>query len=559
MDELSIQRGGSTGIVPQGHNGGNATAGGFSVSFTDLLQQRGVRVGTGFDALTDLAWNTTDPDPAEPPAPAGDDGYDRFDDAGRGDDRPDAGRDTPDADPRNDRVTDHRTARTDDPGDPPPPENETPRESESADSEGDSAATEASNPNDGTTAETPSATGEPSHQGGGTNIAGTDLNVVQAVFGTEHAGQVLASLAAAQASKLSGNAVGQTGERPGQGLSTAMAAVAKETPVQGDANRPQTNAQGQQPQATPGARAPANTAANPNNGAAAQAAALSRAVGEGTPVSVRVAVTNEAATLVSQPSSNLAASTVLSGPTGNQPQNGQSLRGAAGANPAAAHPAGNAGHGQPATIQAAQVHAAAGTEATGPVQGPVLANAATFQPQAGTGGTIAQVGAGAVGETLQTQQPASSATANAQRAAGPRPGVADQVSVHITKALKAGMDRITIQLKPASLGRIDVQLEVGHDGRVIAVVTADNKDTLDLLQRDARELERALQNAGLQTDSGSLSFNLRGQGDQAPEDGSQDSGPPNDETAAAGPDDEGAPDAGYGDGIIAEGRIDIRA
>ncbi|MCH8835205.1 MAG: flagellar hook-length control protein FliK [Proteobacteria bacterium] len=563
MDELSIQRGGSTGIVPQGHNGGNATAaaGRFSVSFTDLLQQSGVLVGIGFDALTDLAGNTTDPDPAEPPAPAGDDGYDRFDDAGRGDDRPDAGRDTPDADLRNDRVADQGTARTDDPGDPPPQGDETPRESDSAaasaDPEGDAAATEASNPNDGTTAETPSATGEPSHQGGETNIAGTDLNVVQAVSGTEHAGQVLAGLAAAQASKLSGNAAGQTGERPGQGLSTAMAAVAKETPVQGDANRPQTNAQGQQPQATPGARAPANTAANPNNGAAAQAAALSKAVGEGNPVSVRVAVTNEAATLVSQPSSNLAASTVLSGTTGNQPQNGQSLHGAAGSNPAATHPSGNAGQGQPANIQAAQ--AAAGTEATGSVQGPVLANAATFQPQAGTGGPIAQVGAVAVGETLQTQQPAASATANAQRAAGPRPGVADQVSVHITKALKAGMDRITIQLKPASLGRIDVQLEVGHDGRVIAVVTADNKDTLDLLQRDARELERALQNAGLQTDSGSLSFNLRGQGDQAPEDGSADSGPPNDETAAAGPDDEGAPDADYGDGIIAEGRIDIRA
>ncbi len=573
MDELSIQRGGTTGIVPQGHNGGNATAapGGFSVSLTNLLQQSGAPSGIDFDALTDLAGNTTDPDPAEPPAPAGDDGYDRFDDAGagRGDDRPDAGRDTPDADLRNDQVADQGTARTDDPDAPPPPGDETPRESGaaagSADAEGDSGATEASTPNDGTTAETPSATGEPSQQGGETDIAGTDLNVVQVVSGKEHAGQVLAGVvaaqagvAAAQASNLPGNAAEQAGERAGQGLSTAIAAVAKETSAQsGDAGRPQTNAQGQQPQTTPGARAPANTAANPNNGAAAQAAALSKAVGEGAPVSVRVTVTNEAATLVSQPSSNLAASTVLSGTTGNQPQNGQSLRGAAGSNPAATHPSGNAGQGQPANIQAAQ--AAAGTEATGSVQGPVLVNAATFQPQAGTGGTIAQVGVGAVGETFQTQQPAASATANAQRAAGPRPGVADQVSVHIAKALKGGMDRITIQLKPASLGRIDVQLEVGHDGRVIAVVTADNKNTLDLLQRDARELERALQDAGLQTDSGSLSFNLRGQGDQAPEDGSADSGPPNDETAAAGPDDEGAPAADYGDGIIAEGRIDIRA
>ncbi len=110
MDELSIQRGGSTGIVPQGHNGGNATAaaGGFSASFTNLLQQAGASVGIGFDALTDLAGNTADPDPVEPPAPAGDDGHDRFDDdgAGRRDDRPDAGRDTPDAELRDDRVAD---------------------------------------------------------------------------------------------------------------------------------------------------------------------------------------------------------------------------------------------------------------------------------------------------------------------------------------------------------------------------------------------------------------------------------------------------------------------
>lgn len=552
MDELSIQRGGSTGIVPQGRDGGNATAapGGFAVSFTILLQQAGRSVGIGFDALTDFAGNSTDPDPAEPPAPAGDDGYDRFDDArtGRGDDRPDAGRDTADADYGNDRVADEGTARTDDPGDPPPQGDETPRESESAagpaGSEGDSGATEASNPDNGTTADTPAANG-----GGATSSAGT-----------ENADQVLAGVAAWQASNLPGNAPEQAGGRAGQGLSTAMAAVAKATPAQGgDAGRPQTNAQGQQPQSPPGARAPANTAANPNNGAAAQAAALSKAVGEGNPVSVRVAVTNEAATLLSQPSSNLAASTVLSGTAGNQPRNGQSLRGAAGTNPAATNPAGGAGQGQPANILAAQVQAAAGTEATGPAQGSMLANAGTFQPQAGTGGTIAQLGAGAAGETPQTQQPAASATANAQRAAGPRPGVADQVSVQISKALKAGVDRITIQLKPASLGRIDVQLEVGKDGRVMAVVTADNKDTLDLLQRDARELERALQDAGLQADSGSLSFNLRGQGDQAPEDGSAGSGPPNDETAAAGPDEGGASAADYGDGIIAEGRIDIRA
>jgi flagellar hook-length control protein FliK len=37
---------------------------------------------------------------------------------------------------------------------------------------------------------------------------------------------------------------------------------------------------------------------------------------------------------------------------------------------------------------------------------------------------------------------------------------------------------------------------------------------MELMQRDARGLERALQDAGLKTDSGSLSFNLRGHDQQ---------------------------------------------
>jgi flagellar hook-length control protein FliK len=46
-------------------------------------------------------------------------------------------------------------------------------------------------------------------------------------------------------------------------------------------------------------------------------------------------------------------------------------------------------------------------------------------------------------------------------------------------------------------------------------VVVDRPATLDLLQRDARNLERILQDAGLQTDSGSLSFSLRNSGGDA--------------------------------------------
>ena len=54
--------------------------------------------------------------------------------------------------------------------------------------------------------------------------------------------------------------------------------------------------------------------------------------------------------------------------------------------------------------------------------------------------------------------------------------------------------------------------EVTDGGRAVAIVSAERPETLDLLQRDAAGLRQALQDAGLSTDSNSLSFNLRGEG-----------------------------------------------
>lgn len=90
--------------------------------------------------------------------------------------------------------------------------------------------------------------------------------------------------------------------------------------------------------------------------------------------------------------------------------------------------------------------------------------------------------------------------------------IADQIAVNIQKAVGQGLDRIQIQLKPAELGRVDVQIEVGKDGHVGVHISADRQDTLDSLQRDSRVLQQALQDAGLRADANSLSFNLRGDG-----------------------------------------------
>ena len=91
---------------------------------------------------------------------------------------------------------------------------------------------------------------------------------------------------------------------------------------------------------------------------------------------------------------------------------------------------------------------------------------------------------------------------------------ASQVAVHIQRAAAAGQDRIRITLHPAELGQIDIKLSVSNDGAVRAIVSIERPETFELLQRDARGLEKALQDAGLKTDSGSLSFNLKGENER---------------------------------------------
>ena len=85
----------------------------------------------------------------------------------------------------------------------------------------------------------------------------------------------------------------------------------------------------------------------------------------------------------------------------------------------------------------------------------------------------------------------------------------EQVSISIERAIKEGRDRIAVELHPAGRGRVEVRLDVLADGRTHVVVNADNKDTLDQLQRDAKWLEKALQNAGLEANAQDMAFNLQ--------------------------------------------------
>ena len=88
--------------------------------------------------------------------------------------------------------------------------------------------------------------------------------------------------------------------------------------------------------------------------------------------------------------------------------------------------------------------------------------------------------------------------------------VAEQVVFHVKTAVATGDSKIHIQLHPDDLGKLDITLDVSANGKTGVTITADNKQTLDLLQKDSSGLAKALADAGLKTDAGSLSFNLRG-------------------------------------------------
>ncbi|HRF08997.1 MAG TPA: flagellar hook-length control protein FliK [Xanthobacteraceae bacterium] len=85
----------------------------------------------------------------------------------------------------------------------------------------------------------------------------------------------------------------------------------------------------------------------------------------------------------------------------------------------------------------------------------------------------------------------------------------EQLAVEIATRAGKGERRFDIRLDPPELGRIDVRLEIDSKGNTTAKLIVERAETLDMLQRDARGLEKALQNAGLKTDAGGLQFSLQ--------------------------------------------------
>jgi flagellar hook-length control protein FliK len=100
--------------------------------------------------------------------------------------------------------------------------------------------------------------------------------------------------------------------------------------------------------------------------------------------------------------------------------------------------------------------------------------------------------------------------ADAAKAGADTPTPADQVSIRLVHAVAEGKRAIQMHLHPAELGSIDVKMQWQGD-KLTAQFTVDRPETLQILQREVPALERSLGQAGVNVDSGSLSFSLRQQ------------------------------------------------
>lgn len=92
------------------------------------------------------------------------------------------------------------------------------------------------------------------------------------------------------------------------------------------------------------------------------------------------------------------------------------------------------------------------------------------------------------------------------------------LAVEIAARASAGKNRFEIRLDPPELGKIDVRLDIDKHGHVTSRLIVEKAETLDLLRRDAPQLERALQDAGLKTSGDGLQFSLQQQTPQQRDD-----------------------------------------
>jgi flagellar hook-length control protein FliK len=110
----------------------------------------------------------------------------------------------------------------------------------------------------------------------------------------------------------------------------------------------------------------------------------------------------------------------------------------------------------------------------------------------------------------RTELPAAAArVVQAAYQGPPSPINLPHMAFEIARQVHAGSNKFQIRLDPADMGRVDVSLDIDKNGTVNARLVVEKMETLDLMQRDQRSLEKALQQAGLDSSKTNLEFSLK--------------------------------------------------
>jgi len=113
-----------------------------------------------------------------------------------------------------------------------------------------------------------------------------------------------------------------------------------------------------------------------------------------------------------------------------------------------------------------------------------------------------------------TAPAAAQAATQAPQTPADVPSSVAELGTAIAVKAAGGAKSFEIRLDPAELGRVEVRLDVGADGKADATITVHRPETLALLISDSQNLERTLRDAGLDVSNSSLNFSLKGDGRQ---------------------------------------------
>lgn len=83
-----------------------------------------------------------------------------------------------------------------------------------------------------------------------------------------------------------------------------------------------------------------------------------------------------------------------------------------------------------------------------------------------------------------------------------------QIKDNLRQSLRKGETHLNIQLKPYELGKVEIKLDISRDGMVSALFKAENKETLEVLNRHSQDFQNIFKDAGLQADSQGMSFSM---------------------------------------------------